>query len=230
METNLSFSVSESIKLKILSGDYKTNEKLPNEMVLAESLGVSRTTIREAIKILVSKNYVTIKRGVGTFVNETPGVSDDPMGLDLVPHDILERNLYDYRLHVEPIVARLAADNASDHQMKHLEDIVRKMKSIAEISCVLDTQKYCVDKFFYQELLFHSMLYDMTGNTIFSRQQPLVIKSITLFYASINAEEYELDVAYKPHENIFAAIKNRNAEEAFAMMTEHMQNPFFIRR
>ena len=57
----------------IADNEYKKGEKLPNEFQLAQSLNVGRGTIREAIKILVSKNIVEIRRGLGTFVAEKPG-------------------------------------------------------------------------------------------------------------------------------------------------------------
>lgn len=51
MSVNLSNSVAESIKLKIKSGECNANEKLPSEQELSKMMGVSRTTIREAIKV-----------------------------------------------------------------------------------------------------------------------------------------------------------------------------------
>ena len=70
--------VSEQIVQLISDRKLKAGEKLPNEFEMAEQLNVGRGTIREAVKILVSRNVVEIKRGRGTFVSETPGLMDDP--------------------------------------------------------------------------------------------------------------------------------------------------------
>ena len=76
----LSSNVSDKLKRKIIDGEWKVNEQIPTEQELAEELMVSRTTIREAIKILASQNIVRIDRGKGTFVAETPWVIQDPLG------------------------------------------------------------------------------------------------------------------------------------------------------
>ena len=64
----------------IMNGTVKKGERLPSEGELMEMLGVGRGTIREAIKILASLHVVEIRRGVGTFVCENMGVSEDPLG------------------------------------------------------------------------------------------------------------------------------------------------------
>lgn len=77
----LSEKVAESIIEGIRNNFYRMGEKMPNEILWAEELGVSRATLREAIKYLVSKNYLEVRRGLGTFVADTPGFSIDSMGL-----------------------------------------------------------------------------------------------------------------------------------------------------
>ena len=68
------------IRDRIITNDIQRGEKLPNEFELAESLNVGRGTIREAVKLLVSRNILEIRRGKGTFVAQEPGVADDPYG------------------------------------------------------------------------------------------------------------------------------------------------------
>jgi len=80
----LSDKVVESIETAIKSGFYQLGDQMPNELQLAEELGVSRATLREAIKILISKNIFEVKRGVGTFISKTPGFSVDALGLEFI--------------------------------------------------------------------------------------------------------------------------------------------------
>ena len=68
----------------IVDNNLEAGAKLPNEFELAKAIGVGRSTIREAVKILVSRNVLEIRRGAGTFVSEDQGVSDDPLGLAFV--------------------------------------------------------------------------------------------------------------------------------------------------
>ncbi|WP_121639880.1 GntR family transcriptional regulator [Virgibacillus sp. Bac330] len=69
---HLYLQVIDQIKKDIHNGTYKENEKLPSEFQLSKVLGVSRATLREALRILEEDNIVTRKHGVGTFVNPKP--------------------------------------------------------------------------------------------------------------------------------------------------------------
>ncbi|GIO26211.1 GntR family transcriptional regulator [Ornithinibacillus bavariensis] len=72
---HLYLQVIDRIKQDIESGKYKANEKLPSEFELSKQLGVSRATLREALRLLEEDNVVIRKHGVGTFVNPKPIVS-----------------------------------------------------------------------------------------------------------------------------------------------------------
>ncbi|MEN2464513.1 GntR family transcriptional regulator [Ornithinibacillus sp. FSL M8-0202] len=72
---HLYLQVIDKIKHDIQAGHYKENQKLPSEFELSRSLGVSRATLREALRILEEDNIVTRRHGVGTFVNQKPIVS-----------------------------------------------------------------------------------------------------------------------------------------------------------
>lgn len=76
--------VAEQIEALITDEELASGDKLPNEFQMAEELNVGRGTIREAVKILVSKNVPEIQRGRGTFVCEKTGMMDDPLGLKFI--------------------------------------------------------------------------------------------------------------------------------------------------
>ena len=59
--------------------------KLPNEAHLAKELNIGRSSLREAMKLLASRNIVTIRQGSGTYVASSPGVVDDPLGFTFIP-------------------------------------------------------------------------------------------------------------------------------------------------
>ncbi|MFD2044162.1 GntR family transcriptional regulator [Ornithinibacillus salinisoli] len=69
---HLYLQVIDEIKRDIENGSYKAKQKLPSEFELAKNLGVSRATLREALRILEEDNVVTRRHGVGTFVNQKP--------------------------------------------------------------------------------------------------------------------------------------------------------------
>ena len=76
--------VSEKIAQNIIDlirkAYYSPGDKLPNELILSEELGVSRASLREAFKILESQNIIEVRRGKGTFISEFPGLGNDPLG------------------------------------------------------------------------------------------------------------------------------------------------------
>ena len=77
----LSEKVAETIMTSIKNDFYKVGDQMPNEIQLAEELGVSRATLREAIKILISRKVLEVKRGIGTFVSEKTGDEQDDFSL-----------------------------------------------------------------------------------------------------------------------------------------------------
>ena len=94
---------------------YVPGDKLPTEMELSEVLGVGRNTVREALRILMSRNIVTVRQGSGTFVSEKNGIPDDPLGFTMMEDTgKLTRDLLQVRVILEPPIAALAAQNATE--------------------------------------------------------------------------------------------------------------------
>lgn len=96
---------------------YKPGDKLPNENDLAADLGVSRTTLREAIQYLRTQGILEIHRGKGTFIS-TESVADEEFGFDeLNVMHIKIKDLYELRMMLEPDMAYYAAARASDEEI-----------------------------------------------------------------------------------------------------------------
>ena len=87
---HLYLQVIDHLKLDIEKGVYKEKEKLPSEFELAKKLGVSRATLREALRILEEDNVIVRRHGVGTFVNTKPMVSSGIEQLNSVT-DMIEQ-------------------------------------------------------------------------------------------------------------------------------------------
>ena len=109
METGklLTERVADEIVRNIIGKELKPGDKLPNEFELAAKLGVGRSTVREAIKTLVSRSVVEIRRGAGTFVSARSGVSEDPLGLQFLDDKVrVATDLLELRFVVEPQIGR----------------------------------------------------------------------------------------------------------------------------
>ncbi len=83
-EPGLPEQISERIVQLILNENLKQGDRLPKEAVLVERLGAGRSTVRETMKLLQSRNIVRIKQGSGTYVASNPGVADDPLGFTFI--------------------------------------------------------------------------------------------------------------------------------------------------
>ena len=126
----LAEQVADGIMNLIQETPYKAGDKLPTEKELCESTGAGRNTVREALKILASRNVIEIRQGAGTFVSEKQGIPDDPLGFSMVnDHVKLTRDLLQVRIMLEPQIAALAAQCAKEHEIKELEEILEEMEA-----------------------------------------------------------------------------------------------------
>jgi DNA-binding FadR family transcriptional regulator len=125
--------VADDIVRTIIGQQLKAGDKLPNEFELASKLGVGRSTIREAIKTLVSRNVVEIRRGSGTFVSYRNGVSEDPLGLEFIKDKAqVAADLLELRFMLEPRLASLAAGHATDKEIEQMIELCDECEALME--------------------------------------------------------------------------------------------------
>ncbi len=97
-------------------------QKIPNEFELAKQFGVGRSTIREAVKGLVSRGILEVRRGSGTYVINTNTYEEDPLGLSKTEDKYkMALDLFEMRLMIEPELAALACKNASREELQKLK-------------------------------------------------------------------------------------------------------------
>jgi len=121
-----SISMSEQAAKQIIefitSNQMLPGDRMPTETDLMERLEVSRSTIREAIKILSARNILEIRQGSGASISPKRGIPDDPLGLTFIyDDDRLAIDLLDVRTMLEPRTAMLAAMNATAIQCENLK-------------------------------------------------------------------------------------------------------------
>ncbi|RDU22042.1 FadR/GntR family transcriptional regulator [Anaerosacchariphilus polymeriproducens] len=203
--------VSEQIKELIASKDLKIGDKLPNEFDMAEQLQVGRGTIREAVKILVSQNILEIRRGCGTFVSERKGIMDDPLGLWIIEDkQKLALDLCQVRLMLEPQLARLAAQNATD------EDIAQLWKAAKAVEEKIREGKNHSD----EDIYLHVLIANISHNEVVTKLISVIQSAVYLFIKitkSILREE-----TIQTHEAIVSAIANKDAVAAENAMRKHL--------
>lgn len=145
--------IEERLFAYILDNHLKVGAKLPNEHELAAHFEVSRGTVREAVKLLVSRGVLRVKHGSGTYVASLFPLHANPLGLDAVEDKLqLALDLTDVRLMLEPTIAALAAQNRTDEEVEQLAEYCdAAVISIANITrkelltMTIDTHKEILD-------------------------------------------------------------------------------------
>jgi GntR family transcriptional repressor for pyruvate dehydrogenase complex len=213
----LSKSVEEEIEQVILDKKIMPGDRLPSELELCEQFGVSRTVIREALRVLSSRGLITIMKGKGMYVREFSGKSaSDPLQFYLQMN--FERSYVMDIVHarqiLEPAIAFLASGNRTDEDIKRLVQDISLLKNCAddfrELSKI-DTQ-------------FHLDIAKACGNSL----MPLLLEPIhrlipdikSTVYATVNDAK---DSAVTWHQRIFDEISKGNAEGAREAMVQHLR-------
>lgn len=211
--TVLSEEVSRKLRDLILVKKLKPGEKLPNELDLSRMMGVSRSTIREAIKILASHNVIEVVRGRGTYVSEQPGLMADPLGIQFLVDKNLLKSLFEARILLEPRVAFLAAERANRTDLKKIRESIVRMEKLMETQSSYKTE----------DLHFHKTIAKATQNPIIQRIVPIINDSIVQGYFETRDIPGSPQKAIKAHTMIFEAIKNGDAPGANHWMERHLQ-------
>ncbi|WP_291633185.1 FadR/GntR family transcriptional regulator [Clostridium sp.] len=218
----LGYRVAIELVRLIRERGYVAGEKLPNEYELSEQLGVSRNTIREALRALASRNILDIRHGAGTFLSQKKGVADDPLGLSFMEdRRKLVEDLMQIRYIIEPQIAALAAQNATP-------------QDIAILGSLCDEVELLISKrqdFTQKDMDFHSQLATCSRNIVMSNLIPVICEGITVFSSMV--VEQEFDQTVKSHREIFKSVSEHRAAEAQQAMLFHLlynQNRFIERK
>lgn len=207
----LAEQVADGIMNLIQETPYKAGDKLPTEKELCESTGAGRNTVREALKILASRNVLEIRQGAGTFVSEKQGIPDDPLGFSMVnDHVKLTKDLLQVRIMLEPQIAALAAQCAKEHEIKELEEILEEMEAAMkkrEDYSELDTK-------------FHTKIAQCTHNIVMENLLPVIGKGVAVFAKEVAQTEY--DRTWISHRKIFCCIRDHKPFEAEMEMQYHL--------
>lgn len=195
----------------IQEAGYGPGDKLPTEKELCAKLGAGRNTVREALRILVSRNVVTIRQGSGTFISEKPGIADDPLGFSMVnDRKKLTKDLLQVRMIIEPSIAALAAQHASDTDIGELETILLEMEEIMKAR----------EEYSALDVKFHTKIAECTGNDVMGNLIPVIGNGIAVFAKEVGRTEYEETMVH--HRKIFEAIRDHRSFDAEMEMRYHL--------
>ncbi|MBQ4232257.1 MAG: FadR family transcriptional regulator, partial [Lachnospiraceae bacterium] len=198
---------------------YMPGDKLPNENVLSEELGVSRTTLREAIRTLVSEGLLVVRRGLGTFVNETlDQYAEGSVNMDdVLAMKVTLKDLYEARMIIEPAAAALAASRASDEEI----DEILRLGDVVQAEIKRHPKG---DKRIQSETDFHGAIMRASHNDFLIQFIPVLTETIEKTFALDENLEIIAEDAYKDHIMIMNFLKRRDSEGLRSAVLIHLHH------
>lgn len=211
IKKTLTEKAAQDLLIYVQEQQLSEGDRLPNEYELSKRLGVGRNTVREAVRLLASRNILRIKQGSGTFLSDQPGMVEDPLGfIFMEDRRKLVMDLMQVRLIVEPSIAALAAQNATKEDLEHLSTLCD------DIEKLIETGKNFSEK----DRAFHGKLAEATQNLVMKNLIPVIHQGVSIFSAMVSVQEYQQTI--ETHRKIFEAVKERRAVDAEQAMRYHL--------
>lgn len=222
--SRISDAVSEELERRILEGTFKAGSRLPSERTLALELGVSRTSLRQAIQHLASRRLVTTRHGGGTYVTDTleaPFV--DPWQNMLEDHPGLQEDLLEFRDMLESKAAALAAERATPADIERLDRAFDELEQAYAANEMVETITI--------DVAFHQVLADCAHNVMISHLTASLLRVIHNHISRNLHHLYEKPRRWAllrgQHRAIWEAVRNQNPEAAAAAARAHID---FVRQ
>ena len=204
--------IADKLREMIIQEEMKTGAKLPAEAELMARFGVSRSTVREAVKILQTEHIVDIRQGQGTFLCAMPGLASDPLGLRFADQEELIAQLLETRLLVEPGVAALAAQRRTEKDLMQMKLLLDRMDN-----AYLHGEDYTPFDF-----EFHSVIAQCTRNDVVGRLLPTIHESIQAGYHHTQRVEGSYQRASQCHLEMYRGIMEGDSDRARQAAQRHM--------
>jgi GntR family transcriptional repressor for pyruvate dehydrogenase complex len=212
----ISDQVFEQIRDLLFRGQLKTGERLMPERELAQALGVSRPTVREAINKLVTMGFLEHRQGQGTFVRSLDSQRDNNPLSAIIQGPASLEDLLEVRMGLEGQAVILAAQRATPDDIRILGSALSAMLS----------KNQAGELGIEEDVTFHMGIAYATKNTI---QVYLMRSFYDLLHFGIKEnlkylweDPANLPIIHQQHTAIFAAIKDHDPEGAYAAMRRHI--------
>jgi GntR family transcriptional repressor for pyruvate dehydrogenase complex len=212
----LADSVIEEIKRMIQSGELKEGDKLPNQNAFAAQLGVSRTSLREALSTLTRIGVIEQRPGFGTvFRSRIPALFTDHLAPPLISDKQATIELIEARRFIEIGAAELSVNNESPEQINEMGLLIKEMtRSLKEGR---------IDDYIEQDVSFHFLIAKASHNR-FLVNLFVTIRGFMEQYMreSFHLLPWMLERSLKFHQNIYQAVKGGSHSKAVFQMKKHI--------
>lgn len=189
-------------------------DRLPGERELAESLAVSRASVREALRVLHFIGVVDVRPGEGTFVSTTPPTPIDPSMYSVLSDRTVLLDLLEARRLLEEGIVALAARRATKDDLDDLAQFLR------DRGPALASGKHDVES----DLQFHALLAEATGNMVLVSAMRHLNEMWLQAREKTGRKDTSPQRALRFHQRILAAVRRRQPAVAQRMLRRHLDD------
>ncbi len=205
----------QQIKNEILSGAYKIGDRIPTEKDLCQQLGVGRSTVREALRMLKALGFIEVKQGKGAFIIKTSEDSDEKIRDWFSKNKIELIDFIQVRMSLEPLAVRLFIERASNEQINNIERILVLFENATESGNALDLA--LLDE------AFHTAIAEASGNNLLIMLNRTIVEFFREYRVRSFAVKKNIKNALEPHRKIMQAIRARDPDAAAQAMIDHLK-------
>ncbi len=209
-------AIVDQIRDDIIQGRRRPGDRLPPEQVLAQQFKLSRSGVREALRVLEFQGLVDVRHGYagGVFVAKqglTHVLRALNMSLQLGQLEVDE--LYEARILIEPTIIRLAVQHADDAIMQQLEANIQRAKDL--IASGRDA--------FATNLEFHAVLAQASGNRVLALVMQALVELLDGLDRQYPTNRRVSRKAVDDHTDLIQAMRTRKPDRAEQLMSKHLR-------
>lgn len=204
---------------RIVAGTFQPGELIEDEKSLADRYAVSRVVVREAVKILVEKGMLSVRRGIGTHVrtrNNWKLLDDDVMAwhLSAPPRREFLAQLTEMRLAVEPAAARWAAERATEEDIEAIQTACDRMAA----------EQGSAERFIIADALFHKAVLHAAHNEFLAAIEGVTYSALLISVRITNKDPRENGASIPFHRDVANAIAARDGALAEKLTAKLLQD------
>ncbi|MFG1688513.1 FadR/GntR family transcriptional regulator [Nonomuraea sp. NPDC049269] len=204
--------IARQLLSQLLSGHLAPGTRLPSERQLSETLGVGRSTVREALKALDVLGIIEVRQGDGTYLRQSTSSllpSAIEWGLMLGQPQVLD--LIEARKHIEVVIAELAAERADAAAVEELRAHLADMRAAKDSTAFVEA-----------DVAFHLTLAHAAGNSVLDDILGSIRSLLRVWIRRAIHEAGETQTTIAEHAAVLAAIEQRSPSAAVTAMRGHM--------
>jgi len=207
--------IVEQIRGAILSGELKIGDRLPSEKDLAAKFGVSKSSLREAYRVLEAYGLLEIRQGMagGAFIKEVDvrTIKDGLVNYFFFQNPSI-REYTQVRTFIEPEIVKICALKITDQEIRELENNISTMEEEGE--------EFLSDL----DSAFHTKLVDIADNNILSLVVDSVQTALVNVKRLLHTNSAFFKMVCKGHKEIVAALSDRDPDRASTLMLNHIND------